>query len=62
MVNYGYEWEFVVFFEGWYYIYGYVDDGYGILNKSNIFSVIEGLNISCLVVYESMSKIVIVMG
>lgn len=56
LANHGYEWEPVALPEGRYYIYGYVDDGYGTSNKSNIFSVIEGSNTSCLAAYESMSK------
>ncbi|OXG35638.1 hypothetical protein C359_05545 [Cryptococcus neoformans Bt120] len=56
LANHGYDWESVALPEGRYYIYGYVDDGYGTSNTSNIFSVIEGSNTSCLAAYESMSK------
>lgn len=56
LANHGYGWEPVALPEGRYYIYGYVDDGYGTSNKSNVFSVVEGSNTSCLAAYESMSK------
>ncbi|WVO16572.1 hypothetical protein L204_104251 [Cryptococcus depauperatus] len=54
--NHGYGWNPIKLPQGRYYIYGYVDDNLGISDKSNIFSVVEGANTSCLATFQSISK------
>ncbi|WVQ83282.1 hypothetical protein IAT38_005421 [Cryptococcus sp. DSM 104549] len=54
--NHGYGWDPVLLPAGRYYIWGYVDDGFGTSNRSNVFTVVEGSNTSCLAAFASQSK------
>ncbi|TYJ56909.1 hypothetical protein B9479_002354 [Cryptococcus floricola] len=54
--NHGYGWTPVRLPEGNYRIYGHVYDGYGTSNTSNVFTVRESTNTSCLTAFAAMSK------